>query len=105
MFFNPDKDPTMIIGILELVLRLPDSHSLKAKRQVIKSIKDKVRNRFNVSMAEVGDHDLWQTARLGVCTLGNDRAHLNARLDQVLNFIEGLHLASDLEFQLDFLDY
>ncbi|MFH0787108.1 MAG: DUF503 domain-containing protein [Pseudomonadota bacterium] len=95
----------MVIGILEMVLYLPESHSLKEKRRVVKSIKDKVRNRFNVAIAETDDLDLWQKARLGVCTLGNDRRQVNGRLDQVVNFVERLQLASDLEVQMELLDY
>jgi uncharacterized protein len=95
----------MVIGILEIVLYLPESHSLKDKRQVVKSIKDKVRQRFNVAIAETDDLDLWQKARLGVCTLGNDRRQVNGRLDQVTNFVERLQVASDIDFHLELLDY
>jgi len=95
----------MVIGILEMILYLPESHSLKEKRQVIKSIKDKVRNRFNVAVAEVDDQDLWQKARLGICGLGNDRRQVNGQLDQVANFVERLHLASDIDVHLELMDY
>jgi uncharacterized protein len=95
----------MVIGILEIILYLPESHSLKDKRQVVKSIKDKVRQRFNVAIAETDDLDLWQKARLGVCTLGNDRRQVNGRLDQVTNFIERLQVASDIDFHMELLDY
>lgn len=95
----------MVIGVLELILYLPESHSLKEKRQVVKSVKDKVRNRFNVAIAEVDDLDLWQKARLGVCSLGNDRRQVNARLDQVVNFIDGLQVAVNIDSQIELLDY
>jgi uncharacterized protein YlxP (DUF503 family) len=95
----------MVIGVLEIILWLPESHSLKAKRQVIKSLKDKVRNRFNVSIAEVDDQELWQKAHLGICSLSNDRREVNARLDQVINFVERLQVAADLEFHLEMIDY
>jgi uncharacterized protein len=95
----------MVIGILEMILYLPESHSLKEKRQVIKSIKDKVRNRFNVAIAEVDDQDLWQKARLGICSLGNDRRQVNGQLDQVTNYVERLHLAVDIDTHLELMDY
>jgi uncharacterized protein YlxP (DUF503 family) len=95
----------MVVGILEMVIYLPESHSLKEKRQVVKSIKDKVRHRFNVAIAEVDDLDLWQKARLGICSLGNDRREINARLDQVVNFVEHLHLAADMDVQMELFDY
>lgn len=83
----------MVVGVLRVALVLHDSHSLKDKRQVIKSVVEKVKGRFNVSVAETGDNDLWQRAELGVAAVGNDRAFVNSSLDKVLNFIEGLHLA------------
>ena len=95
----------MVIGILEIVLYLPESHSLKEKRQIVKSIKDKVHHRFNVAIAEIGDLDLWQKARLGVLSLGNDRGQVNGRLDQVTNFVERMQVAVDMDFQMELLDY
>jgi uncharacterized protein len=95
----------MIIGILQIVLYLPESHSLKEKRQIVKSIKDKVHHRFNVAIAEIGDLDLWQKARLGVCSLGNDRRQVNGRLDQVTNFVERMQVAVDMDFQIELMDY
>jgi uncharacterized protein len=95
----------VVIGILEITLYLSESHSLKEKRQIVKSIKDKVHHRFNVAIAEVGDLDLWQKASLGVCSLGNDRRQVNGRLDQVTNFVEDLQLAVDMDFQIELLDY
>jgi uncharacterized protein len=95
----------MVIGVLEVMLWLPESHSLKDKRQVIKSLKDKVRNRFNVSVAEVGDQELWQKAHLGICGLGSDRREVNGRIDQVVNFLERLQVAANLEFRLELIDY
>ena len=95
----------MVIGILEMILYLPESHSLKEKRQVVKSIKDKVHNRFNVAIAEIDDLDLWQKAHLGVCSLGNDRSQVNGRLDVVINFIERLQVAVDIDTQIELLDY
>jgi uncharacterized protein len=95
----------MVIGILEIVLYLPESHSLKEKRQVVKSIKDKVHNRFNVAIAETGDLDLWQKVRLGVLSLGNDRRQVNGRLDQVTHFVERMQVAVDMDFQIELLDY
>ena len=95
----------MIIGILEVILYLPESHSLKGKRQVIKSIKDKVRSRFNVSIAEIEYLDLWQKAGLAVCTVGNDRSRINGQLDQVINFIDRLQVATDIDTQIELMDY
>jgi uncharacterized protein YlxP (DUF503 family) len=86
---------------MEMLLWLPESHSLKDKRQVVKSLKDRIRNHFNVSVAEVGDQQLWQKAHLGVCTVSVDRRDANARLDQVANFVERLQLASDMDVRIE----
>lgn len=84
----------MIVGILSIVLRLAENHDLKGKRQVLKSVKDRVRSRFNVSIAEVDDLDAWQRASLGVACVSRDRGQVESTLAHVATFIEDLHLAS-----------
>jgi uncharacterized protein YlxP (DUF503 family) len=84
----------MIVGILTLELLLPENHDLKGKRQVLRSVKDRVRNRFNVSIAEVEDLDSWQRATLGVAAVSKDRDHVERQLAHVATFVEDLHLAS-----------
>ncbi len=83
----------MVLGVLSITLILHGNDSLKGKRQVLKAVKDRVRNRFNVSIAEVGHNDLLQRADIAVAAIGNDRAHVNSVLDTVLNFIEGASAA------------
>jgi uncharacterized protein len=78
----------MNIGALRLKLRLPENGSLKGKRHVLKSITTRVRNKFNVSIAEIDDNDLWQVAALGVVCVGNDGRHVNEVLSRVAEFIE-----------------
>ncbi|MEE8374220.1 MAG: DUF503 domain-containing protein [Dehalococcoidia bacterium] len=78
----------MNIGALIVRLRLPENHSLKGKRKVLKSITAQVSNRFNVSIAEVDDQDLWQLATLGVSCVSNSGRHANEILSHVMNFIE-----------------
>ena len=63
----------MVIGTLEVELIVAESHSLKARRRVVRSLKDRIRSRFNVSVADVGDQDLWQRISLGVAVVTNDR--------------------------------
>jgi uncharacterized protein YlxP (DUF503 family) len=93
----------MVVGILTLGLRLAENHDLKGKRQALKSIKDRVRNRFNVSIAEVGALDAWQRAELGAACVGNERAHVERTLAQVAAFVEGLHLASVEDVSVEIL--
>jgi uncharacterized protein YlxP (DUF503 family) len=78
----------MIIGILEISLHLPDCHSLKEKRQIIKSIMARVRNQFEVAIAEVEDNDLWQMAKLGVSCVSNNKQHASEVLKHVQRYIE-----------------
>lgn len=78
----------MVVGILRFVLSIPGSGSLKAKRHVLRKVIDRVRARYNVSVAEVADNDLWQKASVGVAAVGNDRAFVNEVLDKVLRSVE-----------------
>jgi len=78
----------MIIGVTQIMLHLPDSQSLKDKRQIIKSVVARVRNRFEVSIAEVEDQDLWQVAVLGVSCVSNSKQHAEEILSHVRRYIE-----------------
>ena len=67
---------------------MPDSHSLKAKRQVAQSVATRIRNQFNVTVAEADDNDLWQRLTLGICCLSNDTKYANEILSNVVAFVE-----------------
>ena len=67
---------------------LPDSQSLKAKRQIARSVIARIHNQFNVTVAEADDNDLWQRLTLGVCCLSNDIKHANEILSNVVAFVE-----------------
>ena len=95
----------MVVGIMRLTLYLPENHSLKGKRQVLRAIKDRVRNKFNVSIAESDGHDLWQRAELGICQVGSDRAFVDSALREVVNFIDSLSLAPLGEERLEIINY
>ena len=77
----------MIIGILEVHLRLFSSNSLKDKRRVIKSLISRIHNKFNVSIAEIGDYSLWQRTKLGIAFLSPDTNYSNKVLDKILEFL------------------
>jgi len=81
-------------------LYLPQSGSLKGKRQVVKSLKDRVKNRFNVSIAEVGELDLWQKAVLGIASVANEQGFVNEVLDHVMDFIRSNPQVEVVHFQL-----
>ena len=89
----------MNVGVCKIRLRLPENLSLKGKRQVLKSIIAQVRNKFNVSVAEVDDNDLWQLATLGICYVSNNKRHTNRVLSKVVDFIV------NGRFEVEILDY
>lgn len=95
----------MVVGVLELTLYLPENHSLKGKRAVLRSIKSRVRARFNVSVAETEHQDTWQTIVLGVAQVGNDRAHVDRCLREVSEFVGGLGLADPGREVYEFTNY
>ncbi len=78
----------MVVGVLEVELLIDGAQSLKEKRFVLRSLRDMLRERFNVAICEMGDKDLWQRAQLGIAAVGEDRRVLNGVLDHVLDFIE-----------------
>ena len=78
----------MVVGVCRVVLHLPENHSLKTKRQLVKSVLGRVRHRFEVSAAEIEAQDQWQVATLGIGCVGNDARLLNQVLSKVVDFIE-----------------
>ncbi|MFH1563573.1 MAG: DUF503 domain-containing protein [Nitrospirota bacterium] len=78
----------MIIGSCTVTIHIPNSNSLKYKRYVLKSIIDRVKNRFNVSIAQIDTEDLWQKAILGIACVNTDSQHANETLSKVVNLIE-----------------
>jgi uncharacterized protein YlxP (DUF503 family) len=72
-----------VIGVLTLELRLEDSHSLKEKRHVVESLKTRLRNKFNVAVAEVDYQDLWQRAAVAAVTVSSDHTHAGKVLQSV----------------------
>ena len=75
----------MPVGLLTLELHIPDAQSLKDKRQVLRSLKDKLRREFNVAVAELDHQDVWQRSVVGVVTLSNEEKHVQQSLQQVLD--------------------
>ncbi len=78
----------MIVGVAEITLHLPESHSLKDKRQIISSVMARVRQRFEIAVAEVGENDRWQIARLGMSCVSNSRQHVEEVLNHARRYIE-----------------
>ena len=78
----------MIVGVAVVRLYLPASHSLKDKRQVVKSVLARLRGHFEIAAAEVDDQDVWQRATLGLSCVSNEPAHAHDSLDTAIRYIE-----------------
>ena len=91
----------MIIGTIRISLHFPESHSLKEKRKILLSVKDRIKNKFNVSVAELEDNDLWQKSIIGVAVISNDQAHANAVLSKVSDMVNGRPdlIVTDIEME------
>ena len=93
----------MVIGVCQLDLRIPENHSLKGKRHVLRKITERIRHRFNVTISEVRDNDLWQQAQIGICTVSNDSRHINSSLDKVIDFIEKMYLVEVVHTEMEII--
>ncbi|MGD9115811.1 MAG: DUF503 domain-containing protein [Dehalococcoidia bacterium] len=89
----------MNVGTCRVRLRFPENGSLKGKRQILKSVTTRLRNKFNVSVAEVGDNDLWQVATLGIAFVSNNKRYTNEVLSKAVSLI------TNGRFDLEILDY
>jgi uncharacterized protein YlxP (DUF503 family) len=91
----------MVVGICRIDLRIPGNDSLKGKRSVVRRIKERVKNTFNVSVAEVDDLDMLQRAGLGIAFVSNDASHVHSTLSKVVNFIEHMYIAEVLDYHIE----
>jgi hypothetical protein len=94
----------MVVGLATVTLRLADPRSLKDKRRVRSSVTARVRSRFNVSIAEVDDHDRWGTLTLGIACVSTDAAHAHEMLEKVVRAISRERLDADmLDYEIEML--
>jgi hypothetical protein len=91
----------MVVGAARVELHVHGSQSLKEKRGVVRSITQRLRNRFNVSVAEVGGQDTWQRVVIGLAVAANEAPTARKRLEDAIEFIEGLHLAEVLDQEVE----
>ena len=94
----------MVVGFGVVVLRLPENHSLKGKRRVVKSVVTQLRNRFNASVAETGDNDLHQRAEIGFALVGNSRRLINSKMDKLLNTVEEMGDAEVIDTEMEIMN-
>ncbi len=93
----------MVVGVCRVELFIPGSLSLKDKRQVLHSLKDRLHSKFNLSVAEVEAQDLWQKAVMGLACVANEGGHVNQVLDQALNVIRSLPTVEVVQTRMELL--
>ena len=94
----------MVVGMMKIILHVHNNRSLKGKRKIVRSMVDKVKHKFNVSIAEVGSNDKWQRIELGVSAVGNDRRHIDSSLNNILAYMEGLYLAEIVDSSVEIIN-
>ncbi|MDI6785670.1 MAG: DUF503 domain-containing protein [bacterium] len=94
----------MITGTCIIKLHIPESNSLKFKRKILKSIIEKVRSKFKVTIAEVDSYDLWQISHIGIACVSNDQKYLNKVLSNIIDYIENINrMVLILDHKTDFI--
>ncbi len=95
----------MVVGVCRISLLIEESQSLKDKRSVLRRIKDRVNQKFNCAIAEVGDPDTWQSAQLGFAVVSNERGFTQSMVQKILSFIDDLAIAKLIDDEQDYIDY
>lgn len=93
----------MIVAVCEINIMIYESHSLKDKRQIIKSIIGRIQSRFNVSIAEVEYNDNWKLTKLGIACVSNDNNHLNEIMQNVIKFIDGDSRVEIVDYNIEMM--
>ncbi|MBP8129158.1 MAG: DUF503 domain-containing protein [Candidatus Hydrogenedentes bacterium] len=93
----------MTIGVLHIDLLIPGARSLKDKRRVIKSLKERLRHRFNCSIAETDFHDLWGRARLTAVVVSAEGRHANEQLNEIVRYASLDHAAVMADYRIEML--
>ena len=93
----------MIVGLLRIEVHLPHAQSLKDKRSVVKSLRDQMRGRFNVAVAEIEANEKWQRAVVGITTLGDNRAYVEGLLRQVTEWLRSTRVVELIRVEEEYL--
>ena len=95
----------MVLGVAVFRIHIHQAFSLKQKRQVLKSVLGKVRAKFDISIAEVGDNDKWQSSSIAVSVVSNDAGHAHSMLETVHRFVEDLQLVEIASFTTELIQF
>ncbi|HOC91903.1 MAG TPA: DUF503 domain-containing protein [bacterium] len=93
----------MIVGALKVDIKIPGANSLKEKRHVLRSLKDNIRNKFNVAVSEVGHQDMWQRAAIGIAGVSSDRLFIEKEMARALQYIESRGDIEVIDASLEFI--
>jgi len=94
----------MVIGCSSVKFYLHGNNSLKGKRRVIRAIKDRLKNDFNVSIAEIGNQDVWQSINLGIAAIGTDQPYIDGLMSKVIDAIDRMNLAEIVDYKTETLN-
>ena len=93
----------MVVGLLQIDVHIPASHSLKDKRSVLKSLRDQLRGRFNIAVAELDPNEKWQRATVGISTVGEDRAYVAGLLNEVTAWLRTTRIVDLVRVEEEYL--
>jgi len=93
----------MVVGVSNIEIFLPENHSLKEKRQAVKKIVEKTRARFNISIMETEQTNLWQRAKIGFSIVGVKKDHVNVAIDNINTYIESLYIGQIIDTQTEII--
>ncbi|HBM75297.1 MAG TPA: DUF503 domain-containing protein [Clostridiaceae bacterium] len=91
----------VLVGVCSIRLMIQESGSLKEKRHTLKSIIERLKSRFNVSVAETGLNDKWQSAEIGVAFVSNDRVHIEKTINNVIDFVDNDYRVEVTDYSID----
>lgn len=91
----------MTIGLLHMEFQIPGSRSLKDKRRAMSSLKERLRNRYNCSVAEIGFEDKWARSRLAVCVVSGEAGHVHSQLNEIVRFASNHHAAELIDHSIE----
>ena len=94
----------MVIGCCSVKFYLHGNNSLKGKRRVVRALKDRLKNNFNVSVAEVGAQDVWKSIHLGISAVGTDKPYIDGLLSKVIDAIDRMNLAEIVDCKTETLN-
>ena len=89
----------MYVGCCSIKFFLHGNRSLKEKRRVVRILKDRLKNKFNISFAEIGDQDVWQSLHIGIVAVNSDPKYLEGQMNKVVDAIERMHLAEITDYE------